>query len=203
MLCIDRRSSLFLISYRKIAFQSSKQLVQLSLPTEQTLQPKPTVDNPTTAAPRPSIDLSNELPDIKYHSQIIFNSYIGTVLMYRGSLRRQKFNVGRLSTKFAFPTGTSCAFRLQLRAKCGKWQKSICVLLFLERYGFSSLSSFRCIFSHPQLLPHDAQIFRHVERGELPMVRSMFELRIASPLDTTLIGTSLLHVSQNRTQDME
>jgi hypothetical protein len=137
MLCIDRRSSLFLISYRKIAFQSSKQLVQLSLPTEQTLQPKPTVDNPTTAAPRPSIDLSNELPDIKYHSQIIFNSYIGTVLMYRGSLRRQKFNVGRLSTKFAFPTGTSCAFRLQLRAKCGKWQKSICVLLFLERYGFS------------------------------------------------------------------
>jgi hypothetical protein len=118
-----------------------------------------------------------------------------TLIVSKGQTPSQVCGTARPPTS---PAPLSAAVRFQLQIKFGAWRGSLSAMLFFEDCALYSGSSLRCLFTHLRVVPRNADIFRYVRRGEVSIVRSLFLMGRASPVDTTQGGLGLLHISCNR-----
>ena len=166
---------------------NSKQLVRISLDTQQLLEKRLSLDVPLTNA---RIRSQSQPINPNWCFNYAYHTSIGTMFVFK-----ERSKVVKCSTMSdSAPDGVGLwGLRLQIRIRCGSWRKCISYLLLKERH--CRTGSFRCIWTHPVVLPPYSQIFQHTRTGDLRTIQSMFDLHKATPLDTTPDGVSLLHVS--------
>lgn len=88
--------------------------------------------------------------------------------------------------------------RIKLKCQIGQWTKFLHFTFFNARSEMGSGISANCTLTLPRILPFSAEVFRYARNGDLNIIRSMFDMRKATPTDTTPDGASLLNVRDFR-----
>ena len=116
-----------------------------------------------------------------------FAFWSGPTVNQRWSNKRPVYDVSSLKGEHGF------GFQMHIGKRNN--HKGISIIFVLMKWPqlLGSLS-IRWNISFPQVVPREADIFEFVRAGNLAAVKSMFNMRKATPLNTSPDGIGLLHV---------